>query len=72
MLTIANKGRYVVRKWQKHVYVICEGSLTVSQCKWVSGVDTYEARAEFCLRCILFVFWGNGALGKIALIFTNL
>ena len=27
MLTIANKGRYVVKKCQKHVYVICEGSL---------------------------------------------
>ena len=27
MLTIANKGRYVVKKSQKHVYVICEGSL---------------------------------------------
>ena len=28
MLTTANKGRYVVKKCQKHVYVICEGSLT--------------------------------------------
>ena len=28
MLTIANKGWYVVKKCQKHVYVICEGSLT--------------------------------------------
>ena len=27
MPTIANKGRYVVKKCQKHVYVICEGSL---------------------------------------------
>ena len=27
MLTIANKGRYVVKKSQKHVYVICECSL---------------------------------------------
>ena len=27
MLTIANKGRYVVKKGQKHVYVICEGFL---------------------------------------------
>ena len=29
MLTIANKGRYMVKKCQKHVYVICEGSLSV-------------------------------------------
>ena len=28
MLTIANKGRYVVKKCKKHVYVICEGSLS--------------------------------------------
>ena len=28
MLTLANKGRYMVKKWQKHVYVICEGSLS--------------------------------------------
>ena len=27
MLTIANKGRYVIKKCQKPVYVICEGSL---------------------------------------------
>ena len=27
MLTIANKGRYMVKKCQNHVYVICEGSL---------------------------------------------
>ena len=27
MLTFANKGRYVVKKCQKHVYIICEGSL---------------------------------------------
>ena len=26
MLTIANMGRYVVKKCQKHAYVICEGS----------------------------------------------
>ena len=30
MLTIANKGGYMVKKCQKPVYVICEGSLTVS------------------------------------------
>ena len=24
---MANKGRYMVKKCQKHVYVICEGSL---------------------------------------------
>ena len=28
MLTIANKGRYVLKKCQKHVYVSCEGSLS--------------------------------------------
>ena len=28
MLTIANKGSYVVKKCQNHVYVICECSLT--------------------------------------------
>ena len=27
MLTIANKGGYMVKKCQKPVYVICEGSL---------------------------------------------
>ena len=27
MLTIANKGMNVVNKCQKHVYIICEGSL---------------------------------------------
>ena len=39
MLTIANKGRYLVKKCQKHVYVICEGSL-----KLMEVVD--EARGE--------------------------
>ena len=29
MLTIANKGGYMVKKCQKPVYVICEGSLII-------------------------------------------
>ena len=34
MLIIANKGRYLVKKCQKHVYVICEGSL-IGMYNWV-------------------------------------
>ena len=42
MLTIANKGTYVVKKCQKHVYVICEGSLTAMgvSAKFTFQMDT--------------------------------
>ena len=43
MLTIANKGRYVLKKCQKHVYVICEGSLRV---RWVVEFLTQEFEIE--------------------------
>ena len=37
MLTIANKGRYVVKKYQKYVYVFCEGSIS-----WASSLHTFS------------------------------
>ena len=47
MLTIANKGRYVVKTCQKYVYVICEGSLRGREYNG-GGTCKYNMQ-EFCL-----------------------
>ena len=44
MLSIANKGRYVVKKCQKHVYVVCEGSLNQNR----GQARKYDSENMFC------------------------
>ena len=50
MLTIANKGRYMVKKCQKHVYIICEGSLNENE------TDRYFFQDFLCITLLIHMF----------------
>ena len=71
MLTIANKGRYMVKKCQKHVYVICEGSLMYHYCVHFWNFQKIMSEEKNNLEVIILVKVLSFAKMNIAVIIVS-